>query len=236
MRPFDNYKFHPSSLGLIMTDSRTKEPIGETCKKHLVECYVSHIYQREKRELDNKYIEKGNKAEEDAITLYSRVTKTFYKKNKEVVENDYFIGTPDLYLGESIYAATDIKDIKCSWDIFTFFGIVVKATNPNYKAQLNGYMDITGASNSDLVYCLVNTPESLIEQEKFYLGRKMGIIDPAINPVYLAACEQIEKLAVYDDIPIDKRYISLPVPRDPEFLEKAHARVIACREIMNSWT
>lgn len=236
MGRFDNYKFHPSSLGAIMTDSRTKEPIGETCKKHLVECYVTDVYEREKPDKENKYIKKGNQVEEDAITLYSLVTKTLYIKNEEQIENDFFIGTPDLFLGPEIRKATEVKDIKSSWDIFTFFGVVVKATNENYKSQLHGYMDLTGAAKSGLVYVLVNTPRPMIDLQKYYLSRNMGVIDDFAHPEYKAAAEQLEKLSVYDDIPIEKRYIEIPIERDADYIEKAHARVIACRELMNSWT
>ena len=45
---FDSYKFHPSSLGLIMTESRTKEPIGETAKAHLLQCWIEEKYGRRK--------------------------------------------------------------------------------------------------------------------------------------------------------------------------------------------
>lgn len=232
---FDSYNFHPSSLGLIMTDSRTKEPIGETCKKHLVECYVEEIYGRRK-ETDNKYIEKGNAVEEDSITLYSRVTKTFYKKNKETISNDFFIGTPDLYQGNDVRSATEVKDLKSSWDIFTFFGIVTKATNQKYHWQLQAYMDLTGAKTSGLVYCLVNTPQPLIDDQKRWLQKKMGVIDPDAHPEYLKAAEQIDKLSIYDDIDISKRYIEITLDRDQEMIEKAHQRVIECRALMNSWT
>jgi len=98
---FDSYKFHPSSLGLIMTESRTKEPIGETAKAHLLQCWIEETYGRRK-DISNKYIEKGIAQEEDSITLYSLVTKKFHKKNTEAISNDFFVGTPDLYDGTSI--------------------------------------------------------------------------------------------------------------------------------------
>ncbi len=71
---FDNYLFHPSSLGLIMTESRTKDQFGETCKSHLMECYINKKYGRFK-DITNHFIEKGILAEEDSIDLYSVVKK-----------------------------------------------------------------------------------------------------------------------------------------------------------------
>lgn len=219
-----------------MTNDRSGKSIGETARKHLVECYVEEIYKRPRKDKDNKYIEKGLRVEEDSITLYSRATKRFYKKNTEQITNHWFIGTPDLYLGESIYQAEEIKDIKSSWDIFTFFGVVVKPTNDLYKAQLNAYMDMTGANTSGLVYCLVNTPFDMVEYEKYIYRKKCGVIDDEAHPEVRKHCEEIELLANYDDIPLEKRYIEIKVDRDNDFIEQAHQRVIQCREIMNSWT
>ncbi len=235
MKHFKDYRFHPSSLGKIMTNDRSGKGIGETCIKHLVECYVSHIYGRNKM-IENKYIEKGNQVEEDAITLYSRVTGKFHKKNKEQIHNDFFVGTPDLYDGPDIYHATAIKDIKSSWDIFTFFGNLPRATKKLYEWQLWGYEDMTGAETGSLVYCLVDTPKALIDREKYYLGTKMGVIDGAMNQDYQEACKQIDKLSVYEDIPLKNRYFEFEIKRDQEKIDEAHARVIACREVMESWT
>ncbi len=45
---FSDYKFHPSSLGLLMTESRTKDQWGETAKSYMLECYVERKYGRVK--------------------------------------------------------------------------------------------------------------------------------------------------------------------------------------------
>src|SRR5688572_6866159 len=146
---FSNHKFHPSKLGAIMTSAKASEGLGETCKQALLEIWIEETYGRRK-DISNKYLEKGTLQEEESITLYSLVTKTFYKKNTEQVSNDLLIGTPDLYKGESIMTATEIKDIKSSWDLFTFFSVFSKPINKNYRWQMQGYMNITGARDSGL--------------------------------------------------------------------------------------
>jgi hypothetical protein len=229
---FDNYKFHPSSLGLIMTESRTKDKFGETCKAHLMECYVAQTYGRYK-DVTNKYIEKGIVAEEDSIDLYSVVKKHVFVKNTEVISNDHFVGTPDLYLGESIHKADTVIDLKTSWDIFTFFGTMAKALDKRYFWQLQAYMDLTGAKQAKLVYCLVNTPFKLIEDQKKNLMWTMAVIDPDADEAYQKACEQVEKNSVYDDIPMEKRYIEETIERDQDAIDKAHTRVEDCREFLN---
>jgi hypothetical protein len=225
---FDDYKFHPSSLGLIMTESRTKEELGETAKSHLIECYVSKKYGRNK-DVTNKFIEKGLLAEEDSFDLYTLVKDKLFIKNEKTFENDFFIGTPDIVDGNLIV------DIKTSWDIFTFFSVMGKPINKMYYWQLQSYMDLTGANEAKLVYCLVNTPFKLVEDQKKKLMWTMGVIDPEADDAYLKACEQVDKNSIYDDIPIENKYIEFSIPRDQSAIEKSHERVKFCRNFLNQF-
>lgn len=230
---FNDYKFHPSSLGLLMTESRTKEAIGETTKAHLIECFIEKVFGRTK-DVTNKYIEKGLLAEEDSIDLYSLVKGAYFEKNKATISNDFFVGTPDLYVGSSIQEAQIIIDLKTNWDIFTFFSTFHKSVDKKYYWQLQAYMDLTGAKLAKLVYCLVDTPLKLIEDEKRKLMYKMGVIDPEHNQEYLDACARIEKNGTYSlDIPQEKRYIEFTVPREQKHIDQAHERVIECRTFLN---
>lgn len=231
MQTFDNYLFHPSMLGRLMTESRTKDSIGETCKKALMECYVREKYGRKKK-LDNQYIRKGLAVEEDSITLYSRVQKKLYFKNEEQISNEYFIGTPDLYDGESIREAKTIVDIKSSWDIHTFFNVLIEPINKDYYYQGQAYMDLTGADTFKLVYCLVNTPETIINDVKRRLMWQMGALTE-LDPLYLDAAEQMEKEMRFDDIPLQERWIQYVIERNDKDIEKAHQKMIVCREFLN---
>lgn len=225
---FSDYKFHPSSLGLIMTGSRTKEELGETAKAHLMECYVSRKYGRRK-DVTNKFIEKGLLAEEDSLDLYTLVKDQLFIKNQETIENSYFIGTPDIIVGESEI----VIDIKTSWDIFTFFSTIHKPMNKDYYWQLQSYMDLIGARSAKLVYCLVNTPFKLIEDQKKKLMWTMGVIDPEADEAYIKACEMVDKNSNYDDIPMEERYMEFPIERDQDAIDKAHERVEFCRNFLN---
>lgn len=230
---FDKYLFHPSQVGLIMTEAKDRNALfGETAKKHLAECWVNMKYGRT-RNFTNRFMEKGTIAEEDSIDLYSLVKKKFFSKNKEQIQNDFFVGMPDLFEGESIRNAEAIIDIKTSWDIFTFYETILKGLNKIYFWQLQAYMDLTGAKTSRLVYCLVNTPQKLVEDEKRKLSWKMGLIDPDIDPAYIMAAAEIDKNSVFDDIKPEERYIEFIVPRDQEAIDKAHKRVIDCRGFLN---
>lgn len=230
---FDDFKFHPSQLGLIMTESRTKEVWGETAKSHLLECWINKKYGRYKS-VTNQYLEKGTLAEEDSIDLYSMVKKQYFEKNKEKIQNDFFIGTPDLYLGESVLKADVIIDLKTSWDIFTFYSVITKPIDKKYYWQLQAYMDMTGAKSARLVYCLVNTPVHLVEDAKRKEAWRMGVIDTENNEAYLEACLKIENNSYYDDIPEDDRYIDFIIERNQDDIDKAHQRVIEARKFLNS--
>lgn len=227
-----NYKFHASSIGEIMTDPRSGTGLSETTKTHLLECWIKETYGREK-DISNKFIEKGLAVEEDAITLYSRNTRTYYQKNTETLENEFIIGTPDLYEGLDIRRATSIKDIKSSWSLFTYFAVFVKPVNKNYAWQLSSYCALSGAESAGLVYCLVNTPESLIWKEKDQLKWKMGIIDPDASPMYMQACEELERAMVFDDIPNEHRHVEFAIDIKKYPIEDAYERIIDCRKFLS---
>lgn len=230
----DNILFRCSSLGYIMTESRSKaEPISETTKSHLADKYVSAKYGRE-TDISNKYIRKGLLVEEDAITLYSRVNKEFFKKNELTISNSYIIGTPDIFTGSIIHEAETIIDIKSSWDIFTFFRTTQDKLNKMYYWQLQGYMALTGATSARLVYCLVNTPEPLIYDEKNKLRWKMGVINPETDENFTAACDELERLSKYDDIPMVERINEIYIERNDADIEMLYERVKQCREWMNA--
>lgn len=226
MGKFDNYKFRASAIGKIMTEGRSKgDLLGETCKAYLLECYISEVYGR-KKDFKNKYIEKGLAVEEDSLTLYSRCTKKVYFKNQEHLKNDFVCGTPDII-------DDDIIDIKSSWDIFTYFSVFHRPLNKDYIYQLQTYMALTGKKNSKLVYCLVNTPESLISDAKWKLAREMGVLDNAAHPEYIKACAQIDKEMVFDDIPMKDRYIEFGIPYDQNVMQTVYDRIVICRDFLN---
>jgi hypothetical protein len=230
---FDDYKFRCSALGKLMTNDRSGKAIGETAIKYLVECYVERVYGR-KKDISNKYIEKGLSVEEDAITLYSRLTKKFFKKNDQRVNNAFVSGEPDLFEGESIMDAEQIIDTKSSWDIFTFFFSKTEKVDKGYFWQMQGYMDITGAKKATLAYCLINTPDVMIEDEKRRLLWKMGAVTDQ-NDDYLKAAEEVEKSMRFDDIPMKERLILITVDRDDAAIKQIHDRVIEGRGILNGF-
>lgn len=211
-----------------MTEPRSKsEFLSESCKTHLVDVFVSNKYGRN-TDVVNKFTTKGLLVEEDSLTLYSRYKKNFFLKNEEHFSNEFIKGTPDIIDGEMII------DVKSSWDIYTFFRNTGAKLNKNYYWQLQGYMALTDKKYSTLAYCLVNTPDALINDEKRRLMYKMNVIDD-VDKTYQEACEQLDKLMVYDDIPLTEKVIEIEVKRNEEDIERLYQRVKDCREYMDEY-
>ena len=234
-RNANNIKFRASSIKHLMTEPKSKAAkeagdLSETAKTHLIDIFVSAKYGRQS-DITNKYVEKGLGVEDDSITLYSRVTKTFYKKNEERLTNDFITGLPDLYEGESIDKANLVIDIKSSWDIFTFFRTQAKDVNDLYYWQMLSYMALTGAKKAKLAYCLINTPDPLLMDEKRKLVWKMGVLDT--DPLYIEACEKLDLLHTYDDIPINERLYEIEIERDDDAIMAMYAKVAKARDWMN---
>jgi hypothetical protein len=219
-----------------MTEPRAKADkdagnLSEGAKTHCVDVFVREKYGRQ-TDISNKYIEKGLMVEEDAITLYSRLRKRFFKKNESHLSNSFLKGTPDLYVGKDINNAEEIIDVKSSWDLFTFSRVRTKEINDLYYYQLQAYMALTGAKSATLAYCLINTPEILINDEKRKLIWKMGVVSEE-NELYIKACEDLEQSMIFDDIPMSERLIEFHFERDDSVIATMYNKVAKAREFMN---
>ena len=150
------FKIRASASGKLMTKPRSKsEFLSKTTKSYLEEWVKEQIYGVRKN-INSKYLTKGNQVEDDAI-VYASAEKgwLFAEKNEEYFEDEYFCGTPDVILEDRII------DIKSSWDCFSFPLFFKKIPNDDYKFQLQTYMHLTGKKKAQLVYVLMNTPEEL---------------------------------------------------------------------------
>lgn len=200
--------------------------LSETCKKHLADKYVSAVYGRNK-DLQNKYIKKGNAVEEDSITLYSRYKGEMYLKNTTRLSNDFITGECDIDA-----SPTDVVDTKSSWDVFTFFRSKVEDLNKMYYWQGMGYIDLYKKQRAIIAYCLVNTPQVMIEDEKAKLWWKLGRPSD-LDPNWIEAQKEIDRISLYDDIPLMQRVNEVIVERNDADIEKMYERIKQCRKYMN---
>src|ERR1700761_4108293 len=135
---WSKWKLHCSSIGILMTDPQTKKEkeageLSQTAKSYLKEVYGEFKYGR-RYDFRSRYTDKGVLAEQECITMLSRLDKEFYQKNEEERESEYLIGTPDIYKGESIMKAKKIIDNKASWQLRHFLAVIGKPLDAGYKA------------------------------------------------------------------------------------------------------
>lgn len=233
---FSKTLFRCSSLGHLMTEPKSKAAkdageLSEGAKTHLIDVYVQNKYGR-RTDISNKYITKGLMVEEDSITLYSRVKKTFFKKNEEHLSNEFIKGTPDLFTGTEIRKAESIIDIKSSWDIFTYFRNYTKGASDLYNWQLQGYMALTGAKSAKLAFCLVDTPETLIMDAKRKLMWQMNA-GTEENEDYKKACDELDVSMIFSDIPMSERVMEFDIERDQDGIEKLYSKITKARAFLN---
>lgn len=217
------FKARCSKLGNLMTSGRSKsEHWGVTAIAYLDEWYIGEKYNRYK-DFSSKYTEKGIEAEEDSITLLSAVNKTMFVKNEENLANDFITGTPDIIIGDVV------RDVKTSWSIHTFFAVKRDGIPKSYAYQLQGYLWLTGATTAFLDYCLVDTPDSLIEAELRKL--QWSGVDPESSD-FAKLEEQIRREMTFGDIPKSDRVQSYEIKRDEIVIESIKKRVIDARELI----
>jgi len=76
----DNMRYEMKKL----IEKRDNPELSDTTKKRCIKIYANHFHGRTE-DVTSKYMEKGTLVEDDAITLYSRVSKKFYKKNTQII-------------------------------------------------------------------------------------------------------------------------------------------------------
>jgi hypothetical protein len=225
---FDNYKFRCSSLGYLMTDPRSKsEVISETTKTHLMDCYVAAVFNR-RSDIQSKFLEKGNLVEENSIDLYSAYKADFFKKNDQRLSNEYISGTYDLLIEEEDEPI--IVDLKSSWDIYTF-ARSMKSENKMYYWQVQGYMALTGVKRARVAYCLVDTPDPIIDRELRKALYQSGL--PESSEEFVNYCEELRAFYKYSDIPQSKRVFEREYQYSEEDIERLYQRIVDCRRYLN---
>jgi hypothetical protein len=154
-----------------------------------------------------------------------------YIKNEERIVNGFLTGIPDVFVGESIYKAQYIIDVKSSWDIESYLINLGRPLYSNYWWQIQGYLAITGALVGEVAYCLVNTPQSLINNEVYRLKERMDVVTDE-DPAFKIKEKELINNLMFDDIPENDRVLRFLVERDDEAIAKIYKKVEMCREYM----
>lgn len=207
--------------------------LSDTAKSFLIRTYAIEKYNKTS-EVTTKQMSKGIICEDDSIDLFCKVEGVLYEKNTKRVSNDFISGIPDLFDGEQVSSAKTIIDIKSSWDIITYLKNIRQPLNSQYFYQLQGYMALSGASKGIVAYCLVNTPESIIEGEKYNLLRRMDVATED-NPRFKKEVEKMYRNMTFNDIPKEERVLRFEVDRDDEVIDKIYKKVVKCRKFLTEF-
>lgn len=146
----DDIIFRCSSL----PDLAKPKGLGVTGQKTAIHTYIEQTKGRFK-EIKSKYLTKGNENEQVAIDLVNEVLGTKYVKNQVRLTNMFITGECD------IEDVEEISDIKCSWDIFTFYDAIT-SNGDDYEFQLRGYMELYDKPKARVIYCLTDTPHLML--------------------------------------------------------------------------
>tara|TARA_B110000879_G_scaffold211730_1_gene305359 strand:- start:4683 stop:5432 length:750 start_codon:yes stop_codon:yes gene_type:complete len=233
-----NFKGHCSMLGILMTSENIKDKLAVTTKTYLQELHKEAVFGYRK-DITNLYISKGNLSEPDSIKLLSEVhDRPFdsqYIKNEEFFENDFIVGTPDIHIEDSF-----VGDVKSSFNMGTFplykeFGDL-KKHNKMYYWQMQGYMWLTGLSKSILAYCLVDTPEEVIEGVRYKRMRELDVIDLPQEEEDRIRYEHNPSVWInpntQEPYPAKSRVVQFPQEINLNDIEKLKERISLCRVYM----
>ena len=237
----DNKENKLSSL-ISKRDAPDELPAG--VKTHLDNVFRSQFWGRN-RILFNKYLDKGNLAEEDSLELLSQIDGTFYAKNDDFFENAYAQGTPDNIQGM-------IRDAKTNFDMESFDNAELTSL---YKWQVKTYiwMLISKLKNyhGELFYALVNNPYHQLNNDITSMYYKMGQPDDD-DDRYMEYKRQMERNMIFDikrwkenypgypfvnenldfDVPAVLRIKRFPVTLNNQDIKFMKQRVVMCRDYL----
>ena len=217
-------KIRCSAIGKLMATPRSKgEFLSQTAKTYIHELVLEHKYGI-KKEFSSRYTDKGIQVEDESISLVNDVLDVkFIYKNEEFFENDWITGTPDVNTEDVLL------DVKSSWDATTFPFFDTEIPNKDYFYQLQGYMWLTGKTQSMLCYCLVDTPYDLVESE---------VRRAHWNALIIGEDEQlrleVESKHKFSHIPKNRRVKVFYVQKDEQVIEQIKEKIELAREYYNA--
>jgi len=216
-------KIRCSALGKIMTNPRSKgEVLSQTCKSYIQELALEDIYGI-KKEFSSRYTDKGNEVENESLELCERVLDLgFTQKNETFFENEFIKGTPDA-IGDKY-----VLDVKSSWSASTFPFFEEEVPNKDYYWQMQGYLWLTDKRYAILSYCLINTPEEIVNDEIRRTAWKKFEIEPSEETI-----RDVRNLHNFDSIPESRRVKTWLIDRKDSDIEAIKKRVEECRVYYN---
>jgi len=206
-------------------------PLSRTAISYLTRRYGWEKYAKKtaSKGIGIPYREKGNILEADAISLLSQLDKVKYEKNDSIKANDFLLGKPDI-----VVPGVTILDVKVSWNLQTFLSVLNSPLKALYWFQMQGYLELYDLPTGYVCFCLLDTPEELIERERVKLLNKY-VIGETNQEDFERNNESLDLSLTYTNIPLKRRVIRFKVDRSPEVIGRVHKKVIKCRAWLNEF-
>lgn len=209
------FKAHPSALSEIMASpEKNAMPAGA---KTYIQDWAKALKFNRKAQFQSRYTDKGNNLETAGLTLLSSLRGDMFIKNERTFETHFMVGTPD-----HISPLFDLK-LPFSWATFPIFD---QEPRKEYFWQLQGYMYLTGAETSELIYILLDATEECIKSEAYARCRARKIDFSA------AVLDEVRAELTYPELAPADRVKSFVVERDNDKIEQAIARVELCNKYL----
>ncbi len=210
------FKIRCSAIGQIMTNPRNKSDLLSKTAQNYAEQWLKEQLFNRKKEISNKYVMKGLIVEDNSIDMIAQIGGYgMLFKNEQYFEDDHFTGTPDVIIPK----LSKVIDAKSSWDVFTFPFFDKAIPTMDYWWQGQGYMSLTGLNHYELSYCLIDTPDHLIESEMRRYAYQNGY---EIEDMKYA--EWLNRFT-YSDIPIEMRVKTFSFDKEEGAINKIRERV-----------
>ncbi len=191
----------PADLAELIQKRDAPPELSDTAK-----ALVRKVWLRNEKGIYNniksKYLDKGIFQEETSISLLTEVHGVLYVKNEERIENEYFTGECDII--KDFQDKRIVRDTKTCWDAETFLN-----SKPSTDNIVQGivYMELYEADEFHLDFCLVDTPENLVQREKdsakwkYFSGdmtdSELDEMEKAMQPIY----DQIDRNLIFSNNP-----------------------------------
>lgn len=196
------FKIRCSAISKILPPNEKDDALSKGVITYLEDWYAESLG-NDYEDVQTKYTLKGHLCEDEHIFLLGEKLGIFGMKKNEVYydTHEYIHGTPD------VVEKDFIADVKCSWNLKTFYKSVMSKRNYDYFCQLQGYMILTNKNKAILSYALLDTPEE----------------------------SNYGKYISYSHIPFENRNYQDTFDLDLDFESRLTNKVKQCREYLNDY-
>jgi hypothetical protein len=180
----------------------------------------------------NSFAPNGIIKEPYCIGLIEKIAGIKLYRNKLRSNNDFLHGIVDALDEEFISESEMIHEIKTTSDRIRFNFRRRYPLDKQRFLQVQGYLAISGKEKALLHHCLVDYPESMMEEQReLHLKRFIKTGTPVSD--FKEYWRKQLLLFQHHNIPDKDKMFTCPVDRDESAIEKIYKKVVDCRTWLN---